>query len=687
MWPWRGRTSRRITATDAARRRALTLQIGYSMVADMTTVLRRSLVMLVITCMLFTGASLVVRAGSAAAAPGQDDDWVGRANWWRSLGGFVDGSELPPLTGSANATVGSRNQTEYLAAIRAAGSSYCGHGADPARPRPAGNYNHNVLFCGPDSLSSAVDGWLKTPLHGDGFLDPHTSAVGGWIADDISAAGFVDGFAAHVAAVWPRPNGRMPVTEWLGGEIPNPAAICPPDAGVKNGQPVFVFPRDAAGARTWEVLASSITDGAGQSVQHCVLTSACVFGKGSCTSAYAGGGFYLFPKRPYADASTYTVSVLQRPLDTNGAAIAGDETLRWSFSTPGGTRPAGGLRGMAPRRLVDTRETGARVSPGSPLRLALGGLSADATAVALNVTAVGGSTPGFLAVVPCGAAGGVSSVNFQAGEIVAGSVIVGLGPSATVCVSSNTSVDVVVDLNASVAPSIPDSYRAVTPARLIDTRLTGQRLAAGATVEVQVAGRGGVPSDAVTATVNLAAVDPGVGGFLTAYPCGTQRPIVSNLNVVAGVTRANLVNVVLGGGKVCVYSQVPTDVLLDVSGSHGAGAGLRFQPIDPSRVYDSRLSGGRLIAGQSRWVFVGGEIGVPSAVAAAQVNLTTVDGAAPGFLTVYANGFLPAVSNVNFPRSSIVPNAATVALAAQGSLLAYVNADTHLLIDVTGIWI
>lgn len=61
------------------------------------------------------------------------------------------------------------------------------------------------------------------------------------------------------------------------------------------------------------------------------------------------------------------------------------------------------------------------------------------------------------------------------------------------------------------------------------------------TIEVQVAGEHGVPSDAVAAVLNVTAVDATAQGFLTMFPCDAVRPDASNVNFVSGVAVANLV--------------------------------------------------------------------------------------------------------------------------------------------------
>ena len=58
-------------------------------------------------------------------------------------------------------------------------------------------------------------------------------------------------------------------------------------------------------------------------------------------------------------------------------------------------------------------------------------------------------------------------------------------------------------------------------------------------------------------------------GYLTVFPCGTAAPTASNVNFVAGDTRANAVVAKVGdGGAVCFVSNVGIDLVVDVNGYH-----------------------------------------------------------------------------------------------------------------------
>ncbi len=157
-----------------------------------------------------------------------------------------------------------------------------------------------------------------------------------------------------------------------------------------------------------------------------------------------------------------------------------------------------------------------------------------------------------------------SSLNVASGRDAAASATVGIG-GGQICVYSSVDTDVIVDLQ-SVHHGGQGNLVAISPQRLIDTR-PSQRLVAGATVVVDLAGLASVSPVALTAVmVNLTAVDPGGRGFLAVYACGlTERPLVSNLNVVAATTVANRALVATADGQtLCVYRSVDTDIVIDV---------------------------------------------------------------------------------------------------------------------------
>lgn len=245
-------------------------------------------------------------------------------------------------------------------------------------------------------------------------------------------------------------------------------------------------------------------------------------------------------------------------------------------------------------------------------------------------------------------------------------------------------------------------YVPLTPKRILDTRSglgrdgTRGPVGPGKTIEVQVAGVGGIPTTgAMTVVMNVTAVFPTQAGYLTVYPTGIPRPTISNLNFAPGAAVANLVTMPLGDdGKVSVYNPFgSTDVLFDVAGYYAAAAGpdgLRFHATDPERFLDTRDgTGGRLGAlgaEGSVTLQVGGVGTVPAGARAVALNVTTTGTTAPSFVSVYPSDVsLPTVSNLNFGAGATIANQVVVRLPANGRVTLYNRAgSSHVIVDVVG---
>jgi hypothetical protein len=70
--------------------------------------------------------------------------------------------------------------------------------------------------------------------------------------------------------------------------------------------------------------------------------------------------------------------------------------------------------------------------------------------------------------------------------------------------------------------------------------------------------------------VNLAAVEVTAPGFLTMFPTGAPRPIVSSLyGDTAGQIIPSLAYATIGaGGKVTIFSNAGTHIVVDIAGSY-----------------------------------------------------------------------------------------------------------------------
>ena len=118
------------------------------------------------------------------------------------------------------------------------------------------------------------------------------------------------------------------------------------------------------------------------------------------------------------------------------------------------------LTPLAPIRLVDTRENwktlnpltnGSRLPARQAARLSVAGVRgvpADATAASITVTAVDALRPVFVTVYPCGSVPDTSTLNLDPAQGVAtNSAMVKLSSDGDLCLFSNQSTHVIVDIN------------------------------------------------------------------------------------------------------------------------------------------------------------------------------------------------------------------------------------------------
>ncbi|TMD03065.1 MAG: hypothetical protein E6J01_17120, partial [Chloroflexi bacterium] len=324
--------------------------------------------------------------------------------------------------------------------------------------------------------------------------------------------------------------------------------------------------------------------------------------------------------------------------------------------------------------------------------------------VVTGVSPTSGTTGGGTTVTITGTGfTGATAVKF--GTVAAASFTVNSDSSITAVspAEASATVDVTVTTaNGTSAASAADqftftggAYHAMAPSRLLDTRNSGQRLAAGGSLNLTVTG-GNVPSNASAVVLNVTATNTVAPGFLTVYPAGVTRPLASNLNWAAGQTVPNLVVVGVGtNGQVTLYSNSPTDVVVDIEGYYSSSTGPAgtFFPLTPARITDTRPAsgqpnaGGTLGAGSTIDVQVTGAGGVPlTGVAAVAINATVTGNTKPSFLTAYPTGTArPLASNLNWVGGQVVPNRVIVPVGTGGKVTFYnLQGSTDLVIDVNG---
>ena len=372
---------------------------------------------------------------------------------------------------------------------------------------------------------------------------------------------------------------------------------------------------------------------------------------------------------------------------------------------------------VAPRRVLDTRTSSdfARIWNRTSLSFdpvtdtgvaaAAGVEPDDITAVVVNNTLVKAGGGGFATVWPTGSERPLTATNniLFKGHNIGNLVIAPLGLERKISVYADRNTDVTVDVLGVFVRSDESTdgrFVQLGPIRHTDTRDTTP-LAAGETRTFDLT-TAGVPVDAVGVSMNVTAFRSNGKGFHRIWASGTPAPNTANINVLEEGYRAG--NQVISGltdGKVDVFTDVGSDLTIDITGYFTGSAGAAstdglFVPIAPRRFLDSRrpsdedgLTGGsRLIAGESFRLPVAGRFTVPTVgVEAVAFNITGVQAGSQGFVKAYPTGStVPATSSLNFTGAGqTVPNHAITAIdPTTGSVELLPSVNTHLTVDATG---
>jgi hypothetical protein len=423
--------------------------------------------------------------------------------------------------------------------------------------------------------------------------------------------------------------------------------------------------------------------------------------------------------------SRYTGEVLSIPTARRGLAapllaaliLAMLPALPVHVARAATTTVGGGFHALTPVRILDTRSGAGALAPGATLTVTIAGSggvpSTGVSAVVLNVTATDTTAAGYLTLFPAGLSVPLASnLNWTRGQTTAKLVTVGLSAGGAVSAHNGPgSADLIFDVagyysTPEVSPGPEGLFNPLVPYRLLDTRTTNPgpvaKLSAGQTLNLQVTGRGGVPSSGVSAVVlNVTATNPSTAGYLTVFPAGLATRLASTLNFAAHQTVPNRVMVgVNGAGQVSIFNGAgTTDVVADVNGwftDHTAGGnGSRFTPVTPTRILDSRYGTGGFTTpwgpGSGRAVVVAGAGGVPAMTdanppTAVVANLTVTDTTTPGALIAWPDGAAqPTASDVNWPQGGTVPNPVIVQVGPSGEVdLDNIAGCADVVMDVVG---
>lgn len=241
------------------------------------------------------------------------------------------------------------------------------------------------------------------------------------------------------------------------------------------------------------------------------------------------------------------------------------------------------------------------------------------------------------------------------------SLLVSLLPAATIPSAAHA--------NTAAQPVEPGAYQSLPPTRILDTRVglgaPRQSVPGNHPIEVQLSGRGGVPTTGVAAVaVNVTVTQPTAAGVLTIYPGSAPVPNTSTLNFLRAQTVANLAVIQLGtDGAIAALPRTPgrVQLIMDVQGYYLAGAAQTqgaFVAIAPIRLIDTRtgLGGirGPLIAGYDASATF---MKRPAAAVAVVANVTVTSATGAGYLTT-ARSYPSSI--LNFSRGRTVANLAVI---------------------------
>jgi hypothetical protein len=237
---------------------------------------------------------------------------------------------------------------------------------------------------------------------------------------------------------------------------------------------------------------------------------------------------------------------------------------------------------MTPCRLVDTR-------PGAPSTVSTGALTgytsrtlpllssscnvpATAQAYSLNFTLIppAGQAVGYLTVYPTGQSLPiVSTLNDPTGTVEANAAIAPAGTGGSIDVLATNTTDLAVDINGYFAPAAEGALSLYTlpTCRALDTRNPAGAPPFAGTINVNVLGSGCGGADTAQAYVfNATVVPEGFLGYLTLWPEGNVKPVVSTLNAYNGDVTSNMAIVPTSNTEISAFATSNTFLILDISG-------------------------------------------------------------------------------------------------------------------------
>jgi lysophospholipase L1-like esterase len=239
----------------------------------------------------------------------------------------------------------------------------------------------------------------------------------------------------------------------------------------------------------------------------------------------------------------------------------------------------GGFVPVTHTRLIDTRSglgtTTGTIPAGGSRTVTIAGtfVPAGATAAFVNLLVPGATTGGWVGSAPPGSALGKGAINYVPGSTQSGTTIkLAADGRVTFYNKGSAAINLAVILQGyfSGVAGGGTPFRPVA-SRLLNTRTagTGVPLAGGATVDVQVAGAGGLPASGVAGAVTHLTVTPEQAGYLKAWPVAEAEPELTMMDFEAGSWRTNTIVLRPGpDGKIRLRngSSAPIHLIVDLQG-------------------------------------------------------------------------------------------------------------------------
>jgi len=476
-------------------------------------------------------------------------------------------------------------------------------------------------------------------------------------------------------------------------------ALVAPPAGTLTYQQVYVktlaLPLATGEVRVASAVNGTSTPGNGPSA---VNSGPGISNDGNIiTFDSAATNLVLFDTNGATDAFVHNFAAVVTP------TLAANTTLRVSERSPI-TGQTGAYKALTGVRLLDTRTGNDPLGPGATRSIMIKGLAevpVTATSVVLNVTGVQPSADGYLTAFASGTTRpSTSSLTLRKGVTAGNAVTATIGADGSVSIyNANGLTNITVDLmgvfdgKAGMVSADGGGFNPMVPTRVLDTRTTvAGAIGPDLALPVKIKGVAGVPSTATAVALNLVAVQPTAAGYLTVYPAGELRPVLSSLNFQAGVTVGNSVvaELNIGEDNINVYNaNGNTHVVIDVTGYwDGTAKNGGFTPIAPVRAYDSRTTSA-LGAGQSIDVALLKVGDVPlDGVQAVVLNVTGVNPTVDGYLTVWPAGRpRPTAATLNNKAGLVRSNQTVVPVGVNGKVTVYnANGSSHVVVDIVG-WV